>query len=977
MKHTRFLSPFIIMLALAFAPSAFSRTELFSIPDAKDNPFEITVLSRADKGDAILEEIMFNGPPFNGAPTRIYAWLAYPKREGKYPGVVRLHGAGLKQALTSEAAVEYAQAGYVCLCIDWAGREEGGVKRPDPRSDFNAFGRIAQPTLGKDGKPVAGRFNLADPAADTITNGVRFVRRSLQFLRARPDVDSTKLCLSAMSAGAHLSLLTLAVEPDVKAAALKYGSGFVRELNWGGYFGRLGLGERDAAARWLSVLDPKHGLADIKTPTLLLSGTDDIFFFMPAVLATWRAMTAPKALLMLPNDNHSKVSNETIPRQWFESVMRGKPAWPRAQKMSAENRDGALVLSARCDGEIERAVFWCKRMPRAAFKYGRARKPDETVPWSEIAARRERDGAWTATIAPPAPDEQVLAYCMFETADGVRESSDTVELPAMPKWGRDLQPAAQAADGIRRAAVSFDRCQLDDDNKREWIREAGNLSGRTGENQGRNVSGWVEYDFEIARSGWHCLKVSHDGTGHEFLVDGKTRFYGRGPAIGGLWLDAGTHTLRLERFHWKGFAPITEWTMTRTPDEAPARERFQVSVANRHNALRLGEAVLLDVAHAPFWNAEELEFRLVEIDTGIEGGSARLALSSKGPARVEVRCEREGVFRLVCLMAGGEIPLRGVIPSSFIVVNTTRVEADKTAREPAKTLVAEIDCVTREPDFFRGGDTRVVQKSWGAYRESGDVGYLQHMNATEPSWFAYAFRVDDPDATYWMEFDYPDDARRTFVVVPRSGNPQRYAGPATGPDCGREFSLGNRMRTMGLYFWPLHTDLRAMVMQPQDGMRAAVSKIRIYKLDENPAPLPVAEKHGRDFIHWYEEGLSYAGFFGGDSAKASATYVSSENWARTMSHMGASMLLPTIAIYQMTMYPGRYNLTYADSGTDDAVRVLELMCEKYGLKFAGEFHPDARQLRWASARRGTRGRFIRSTATAKPGRGGAIRFSIF
>jgi cephalosporin-C deacetylase-like acetyl esterase len=467
MIYTRLLSPFIITpfiiaLSPAFAgiiafadgfaqtpndaPDAVLRMELFSIPDARDNPLEITVLSRTEKEDVVLEEIMFNGASFNGMPTRIYAWLSHPKREGKHPGVVRLHGAGLRQALASESAVDYARAGYVCLCIDWAGREEHGVKRPSPRSDFNAFARISRPRLDKDGNPVAGRVDLSDPAADTITNGVRFVRRALQFLRARPDVDPSKLCLSAMSAGAHLSLLALAVEPGVKAAALKYGSGFVRELNWGGYFGRLKNGGPDAASRWLSVLDPKHGLADIRTPTLLLSGTDDIFFFMPAVLATWRALPAPKALLMLPNDNHTKVRDETIPLQWFESVMHGVPAWPRARGMTAKNTDENLVLSAQCEGKVTQAFFWYKRMPRATFKYGAARKPGDTVPWQSVAARQGRDGAWTVSIATPTPNEQVVAYCMFETADGVRESSDTVEIPAMEKWGRDLQPVQHATD---------------------------------------------------------------------------------------------------------------------------------------------------------------------------------------------------------------------------------------------------------------------------------------------------------------------------------------------------------------------------------------------------------------------------------------------------------------------------------------------------------------------------------------------------
>jgi hypothetical protein len=79
MIYTRFLSLYIITLSLAFAAATalvngFAQTtndtadtalrmELFSIPDVKDNPLEITVLSRTDKEGVVLEEIMFNGAP--------------------------------------------------------------------------------------------------------------------------------------------------------------------------------------------------------------------------------------------------------------------------------------------------------------------------------------------------------------------------------------------------------------------------------------------------------------------------------------------------------------------------------------------------------------------------------------------------------------------------------------------------------------------------------------------------------------------------------------------------------------------------------------------------------------------------------------------------------------------------------------------------------------------------------------------------
>lgn len=404
---------------------------LLDIPSVSELPITMEVIAEKEVEGVKLTEFYFNGPPFAGAPTKIYAFYAHPLTEGVFPGVVQLHGSGL-EVLKPDAAVEYARQGYACISIDWAGpdwRGEGKL-RAKPYSEFVSDGNRAR----SDGEPK--KWRAISPDRDARTNGIRFIRRALQFLRSRPEVDSGKLCISGMSAGAQATLGVLGLEPEVKAAAVKYGSAFIKELNWGGAYGPLKAASKDdpeGVARWIATLDPQFRLKNIKASTLMLTGTDDIFYFLPAVLATWRAIPAQKSLLILPNDSHSQVANEEIPRQWFSYVLNGSPVWPKLGSISGESSGPTLTLSIPVEGDTASVIFWYKRMPISEFLHGRAPKGQETTPWRSEAAQKKGD-VWTVALPTLAEGEQIVAYATARNASGAEASSDTIELPARPSW---------------------------------------------------------------------------------------------------------------------------------------------------------------------------------------------------------------------------------------------------------------------------------------------------------------------------------------------------------------------------------------------------------------------------------------------------------------------------------------------------------------------------------------------------------------
>jgi cephalosporin-C deacetylase-like acetyl esterase len=429
--------------------------KLFSVPDFKELPPNIEVLSEKTDAGVMLTEFYMSGAPFNGKPTRIHAFYACPEKPGKYPGVVQLHGAGLG-VLKPDSAIFYAKNGYACILIDWCGpAKDRKEPRKPPYSEFNSPGNLARilPDGEKEKAPPYG-WKVYGAEVDGITNGVLFARRAFMFLRNRPEVDSSKLCLSGTSAGAHLSLLVIGQEPELKAASVKYGCGFIRDMPgyFGGYFGPLVKTSKEEQDAWLAILDPKHYIKDYKANVLMLSGTDDIFFWMPIVLYTYRAIPTPKCLIMLPNDNHSQVGNEVVPLHYFKSVLGTAPAFPEIIALNTK-KDGdkiLLTMKVNASSKLTKVEYVFKTMPVKTFCFGRVPK-DPTATWT-VQPAAEKDGIWELTVTAPKDGEQMVGYGLVEDVAGAKASSDTFEIPEYPAWRGRRPMALSSTENIAKAA---------------------------------------------------------------------------------------------------------------------------------------------------------------------------------------------------------------------------------------------------------------------------------------------------------------------------------------------------------------------------------------------------------------------------------------------------------------------------------------------------------------------------------------------
>ncbi len=417
MSMKKILNLCILLIAAAIpAAEKIDLTRFFAIPSPEELPLKMEIISEKEDNGVKTLEFYLDGAPFNNEPTKIYAFYSYPVKPGKYPGVLQLHGSGLN-ILKPDSSIFYARNGFACISIDWQPPTE---KRKGRQSVFKSEGRMVA---------FEGDFLPIDPANDYLRNGVMFSRRSLDFLRSRPEVDSANLFVSGMSAGAWQSLLLAGLEPEIKAFAIKYGS--ISGDNWGytgGVFGRLyRVKEKGYKEKWLEYFDAANMIPRYKANMLILSGTDDIFFAMPKVLETWRRISSPKSLVMRPNDNHRLVGNEEIPLAYYRNVLQQTSPWPSVTISDCKLQDNKIYFTVKPDSKenIKQISIIYKHGPRGFFKYAKD--------WQSAEAVKQGD-QWLAEIPAPPKDSQLVAYAYLEDSLERFVSSDTVEIPDYPQW---------------------------------------------------------------------------------------------------------------------------------------------------------------------------------------------------------------------------------------------------------------------------------------------------------------------------------------------------------------------------------------------------------------------------------------------------------------------------------------------------------------------------------------------------------------
>ncbi len=304
---------------------------LWKLDDYLNNPPKV----EGGEKNGLVQAIYYEGEPYNGKPTRVFAYMGKPEGTGPFPAVLLIHGGGGKAF--ANWADHWAKRGYVGLAMDLGGCG------PD--------GRLA------DGGPNQGDVEKFRPF--TTDNGdyqnmwtyqsIANILRGHALLLAQKEVDPNRIAATGISWGGYLTCILAGVDTKLKAAVPVYGCGFLHENStWKeGRFDKMSPEQRD---RWIGLFDPSKHVGRANFPMLFVNGTNDFAYPLDSYQKTYRLPKGPVFLSITVKRPHGHIFTFKEVDTFIDSVLL-KDAKPLAtvstMKFDADKKTvSATFLSA-------------------------------------------------------------------------------------------------------------------------------------------------------------------------------------------------------------------------------------------------------------------------------------------------------------------------------------------------------------------------------------------------------------------------------------------------------------------------------------------------------------------------------------------------------------------------------------------------------------------------------------------------------
>lgn len=291
--------------------------QIWDLPALAEPPRTHPAPDFADEGTAEVRALFYEGLPYEGRPTRIFAWYGAPaEREGRVPAMILVHGGG---GTVFKSWVEtWVGRGYAALAMDTAGgipRRPEGETRSWQRHEFS--GPQGWGDFGNMHKPVTDHWAYHAVAAVILGHSL---------LRDQPEVDPERIGITGISWGGYLTILAAGTDSRFRFASPVYGCGFLGENS--AWVGRIQALEREQAIRLLRLWDPSQFVGYATMPMLFCNGTNDRFFPLDSWQKTYRATKAPRALACRVRMVHSHPPHGDPPEitAYADHLLRGAPA---------------------------------------------------------------------------------------------------------------------------------------------------------------------------------------------------------------------------------------------------------------------------------------------------------------------------------------------------------------------------------------------------------------------------------------------------------------------------------------------------------------------------------------------------------------------------------------------------------------------------------------------------------------------------
>jgi dienelactone hydrolase len=285
-----------------------------------------------------VRALYFQGEPYHGAPTRVFAWLGLPAVPPgtTVPAMVLVHGGG-GTAFASWVR-RWTARGYAAIAMDCCGAlprkavidgKEGKEWERNPAGGPRGWGGFDQIDA-----PRTDQWTYHAVAAAILAHSL---------LRAQPGVDSGRIGLTGISWGGYLTCLIASNDARFRFAVPVYGCGFTNEHTFAPSV--LSLGE-ERARRWMQWWDPSSYLAQAAMPLCWITGSNDFAYTFNALQKSYRLPPGARTLAIRLRMPHGHGDAGEAPPEVFafaDSMLRDGEALVR---ISGQGRSGAAAWAS-------------------------------------------------------------------------------------------------------------------------------------------------------------------------------------------------------------------------------------------------------------------------------------------------------------------------------------------------------------------------------------------------------------------------------------------------------------------------------------------------------------------------------------------------------------------------------------------------------------------------------------------------------
>ncbi len=226
-----------------------------------------------------VKALFYEGLPYNGRKTRIFAWYGIPENvKGKVPAMVLVHGGG--GTAFPDWVRLWNSRGYAAIAMDTCGGVPAWFnsiycRNPWPRHEWSG-------PLGWGLDKVSFLPELP-PEEQWPYHAVSAVALANSLLRSFPEVDADRIGLTGVSWGGYLTCFAGGVDNRFAFAAPVYGCGFLDRPSVGLACESRTAKDAKRLEQWFSMWDPSHYLKAAKMPFLWVNGTNDFAFPMDSM----------------------------------------------------------------------------------------------------------------------------------------------------------------------------------------------------------------------------------------------------------------------------------------------------------------------------------------------------------------------------------------------------------------------------------------------------------------------------------------------------------------------------------------------------------------------------------------------------------------------------------------------------------------------------------------------------------------------